>query len=79
MALALPGQGAFHAFGVVSNYGQIGAGRLVGLAASLFPIAQRAERDMIPRREFFLCQGQGHGARFSRAAPGARCGVARAS
>jgi hypothetical protein len=62
----LPGQGAFHAFGVVGNHGQIGAGWLVGLAASLFPIAQRSERDMIPHRKFFLCHSKGPAQGLSR-------------
>ena len=53
------GQGAFHAFGVVRNDGEIGTGGLVGFAAALFPIAESAERDVIPRGKFFLCQGEG--------------------
>src|SRR5271155_716655 len=35
---------------------QIGFGRLVGLATSLLPVAQRADRDVVARREFFLGQ-----------------------
>ena len=46
----------FHAFRVMGNHGQIGAGRLVGFAAALFPIAQGAERNVIPSRKFFLGQ-----------------------
>jgi hypothetical protein len=35
-------QRAEHAFGIVGDDGQIGAGRLVELGAGLFPVAQRA-------------------------------------
>ena len=59
LALTLLGQGAFHAFRVVSNHGQIGAGGLIGRAASLLPIPQGAYGDVIPGGEFFLRQGKG--------------------
>jgi type I restriction enzyme, R subunit len=36
-----------HAFGIAGNDRQIGAGRLIGLAAALFPVSQGAERDVI--------------------------------
>jgi hypothetical protein len=51
-------QGFAHAFGIAGNDRQIGAGRLVGLAAALFLVSQGAERDVIARGEFFLRERQ---------------------
>jgi hypothetical protein len=52
----MSGQGALDAFRVMRDHDQISAGRLVWLAAALFPIVQRPDRDVVSRREFFLCQ-----------------------
>jgi hypothetical protein len=54
----------FQPFGVVRNHRQTGAGGRVRLAASLFPIAQVAEWNAIPRRKFLLCQGWSAAQRF---------------
>jgi hypothetical protein len=60
-------KGPPHALGVASDDGEIGACGLAVLGASLLPIAQRAERNAVPRCEFFLSQSkrpaQGLGAR----------------
>lgn len=46
------------AFRIDGNDFQIGTGRLIRLAAALFPIPQGAERNMIARRKLFLRQLQ---------------------
>ena len=45
-----------HSLGVAGNDREIGAGGLVGFRAALLPIEQRAERDAVTSREFFLSQ-----------------------
>src|ERR1051326_2224474 len=51
-------QHARHAFRVTRNDRQIGPCRLIGFATPLFPVAQRAERDVIACRKFLLRQAQ---------------------
>ena len=47
-------QRPLHALGVAGDDRQVGAGGWVGFGAALFPVAQRTERDVIPRGELLL-------------------------
>ena len=51
-------QGATHGVGVFGDNAQIGFRRFVGDVAILFPIAQRADRNMKLRSELFLRETQ---------------------
>ena len=47
-------QQALHTFGVVRDHREISPRRLVGFAASLFPIPQCTNGDSVASRKFFL-------------------------
>ena len=51
-------QSAADAFRIIGNDSEVSAGRLIGTGAALFPISERAERDMIPHSKLFLRQLQ---------------------
>src|SRR5689334_15493736 len=51
-------ESAPHTVGIVRYDMEIGASRLIRLRASLLPIAQRAERNVITRGEFLLGQSE---------------------
>ena len=48
---ALVGQCPLHAFGIMGDHGQVGAGRLVGLATPLLPVAEDSKRSFGARHE----------------------------
>jgi hypothetical protein len=52
------GEAGGHAFGISGNDGEVSARRLIRLGATLFPISQRSDRNMIARGKFFLGQFQ---------------------
>src|SRR5438094_10049439 len=45
-----------HALGIASDDGEVGPRGLVGFATSLLPVAQGAQRDMVPGGKFLLGQ-----------------------
>jgi hypothetical protein len=55
-AAVAPSKSSPRAFGVVRDDPKVGAGRLVRLGATLFPITERAERDLIPHGKFLVGQ-----------------------
>src|SRR5512147_13514 len=57
-------QRAEHTFRIASDRQQVGAGRLVGAGAALFPVAQRPEGNLIAGRKLLLCETEGTPQRF---------------
>ena len=55
---ALVGQCPLHAFGIMGDHGQVGAGRLVGLATPLLPVAEGSQRNVVAQSKFLLGQGE---------------------
>ena len=52
-------QGAAYAFRVTRDDGEVGTRGLVGFRTALFPIAQRADGNMIAPGKFLLREAQG--------------------
>ena len=59
-------------FGIARDNGEVGSSRLVGLRATLFPIPQSAERDVVARGKLLL--GQREGADKERQSGSSCCG-----
>src|ERR1700674_1607841 len=47
-----------HGLGIAGNHGEVSTRRLIGHSAALFPIAQRADRNLIPPCKLVLTEPQ---------------------
>ena len=77
-------QGSSNPFWVAGDYRQVSPRRLIGFRAALFPIAQRAGRDMIAGCKFLLCKAKDTAQSFRagytrRAVRHSSVGIVRAS